>query len=92
MLVELYSIKENDFSEIKLEETRYRYLEDPSEALVKEEDIFPETVAWAADTCLGSGIAEEDTEFVLSVKDETKYDVGKKKSMPDISNYLPFFY
>ncbi|XP_053692043.1 zinc finger protein weckle-like [Sabethes cyaneus] len=79
MLLELYSIKENDFSEIKLDETRFRFLEDSAEILVKEEDIFPETVAWAADACLNSNIPEDDADFVLSVKDETKFDSRRKK-------------
>ncbi|XP_055541197.1 zinc finger and BTB domain-containing protein 17-like [Wyeomyia smithii] len=86
MLLELYSMKDTDLSEIKLGETRFRFLEDSTEPMVKEEDVFPETVAWAADACLGTSAPEEDTEFIFTAKDEVKLDVIKRKKKSRVSS------
>ncbi|XP_055543870.1 zinc finger and BTB domain-containing protein 17-like [Wyeomyia smithii] len=81
MLLELYSMKETDLAVIKLGEVRFLFLEDSTRPMVKKENVFPETVAWAADACPGTSSPMEDTELVSkkTAEDEVNFGTGKRK-------------
>ncbi|XP_058814571.1 putative zinc finger protein 735 [Topomyia yanbarensis] len=51
MLVELYSLNEDELLETKLQEIRFRLLDDPTITPVKEE-IFVQTINWCSDNYL----------------------------------------